>query len=92
MHFEQVAKHASLMFSGAVSMALPTVIALLIVNITFAIMVRSAPQLNIFTIGFPITLILGFTVMFLTFNGVMVDMQSYFQSGFAAIHQLIGMK
>ena len=32
---------------------------LLVVNIAFGVMTRAAPQLNIFAIGFPLTLVLG---------------------------------
>ena len=51
---------AKWIFIGAVMIALPVVGALLIVNIAFGVMMRAAPQLNIFSIGFPVSLILGF--------------------------------
>jgi len=38
----------------------------LLVNIAFGVMMRAAPQLNIFTIGFPISLMLGFFFMWIT--------------------------
>jgi len=53
-------------FTGAVLIALPAVGALLLVNIAFGVMMRAAPQLNIFTIGFPITLMLGLLFIMLT--------------------------
>lgn len=40
-------------------MILPAIAALLVVNIAFGVMTRAAPQLNIFSIGFPLTLVLG---------------------------------
>ena len=51
---------AKWIFTGAVMIALPVVGALLIVNIAFGVMMRAAPQLNIFSIGFPVSLMLGF--------------------------------
>lgn len=57
---------AKWIFLGAVIIALPVVGALLIVNIAFGVMMRAAPQLNIFSIGFPVSLILGFAFIFLT--------------------------
>lgn len=50
---------AGWIFKGAVIIALPAVAALLLVNISFGVMMRAAPQLNIFAIGFPLTLMLG---------------------------------
>jgi flagellar biosynthetic protein FliR len=45
---------------AALSLALPVIAALLITNIALGILSRAAPQLNIFAVGFPITLIVGF--------------------------------
>jgi len=44
-------------------LSLPLVAALLMTNIALAVLSRSAPQLNIFAIGFPITLSVGFLVL-----------------------------
>jgi len=53
----------SQLFSGALSVALPGVTALLIVNIAFGIMSRAAPQFNLFAVGFPITLVFGLVIV-----------------------------
>ena len=50
---------ASVMFTGAMQLALPAVIAILMVNVAFGVISRSAPTLNLFAVGFPITLMLG---------------------------------
>ncbi len=51
------------LFSGAISIALPGVTALLIVNLAFGVMSRAAPALNLFAVGFPISLIIGLVVV-----------------------------
>ncbi|MCH9674869.1 MAG: flagellar biosynthetic protein FliR [Gammaproteobacteria bacterium] len=56
-------------FAAAMQLALPAVVTLLIVNIAFGIVSRAAPQLNIISIGFPMTLALGFVVVWLTWRG-----------------------
>lgn len=56
----------SRMFAGGILIALPAVTALLMTNIAFGVITRAAPQLHIFNIGFPITLALGFVVMFVS--------------------------
>ncbi|CAI8727211.1 flagellar biosynthetic protein FliR [Pseudomonas putida] len=48
---------------AALLLVLPAVTALLVVNIAFGVMTRAAPQLNIFSIGFPLTLVLGLFIV-----------------------------
>jgi len=57
-------------FSGGIAIAIPAIASLLVVNLSFGIMTRAAPQLNIFAIGFPITMILGFTLILLTIANI----------------------
>jgi flagellar biosynthetic protein FliR len=53
------------LFAGAVRIALPAVAGLLVVNIAFGVMSRAAPTLNLFAVGFPVTLLLGFLILLL---------------------------
>lgn len=53
------------MFASALVIALPMLTSLLVVNIAFGVMSRAAPQLNIFAIGFPFTLICGLGLLWL---------------------------
>jgi flagellar biosynthetic protein FliR len=53
-------------FRSGLLLSLPMVAALLIANLSIGIMTRAAPQLNIFAVGFPITLAAGFMVLFVT--------------------------
>ncbi len=57
------------MFAGAVLVALSAALALLTVNLTFGIMTKAAPQLNIFAIGFPISMVSGLLIIWLTLTG-----------------------
>jgi len=52
------------LFAGAVAVALPGMTALLVVNLAFGVMSRAAPSLNLFAVGFPITLVFGLLVIF----------------------------
>lgn len=47
------------MLFSALSLALPVIAALLITNLALGVLSRAAPQLNIFAVGFPITLFVG---------------------------------
>jgi len=52
------------LFLGALMVALPGMTALLVVNLAFGVMSRAAPTLNLFAIGFPVTLIFGLVIIF----------------------------
>jgi flagellar biosynthesis protein FliR len=51
---------------AALSLALPVIAALLVTNLALGVLSRAAPQLNIFAIGFPVTLMLGFVAVLLS--------------------------
>jgi flagellar biosynthetic protein FliR len=53
----------SQLFTGALTVALPGMTALLVVNISFGVMSRAAPTLNLFAVGFPVTLIFGLVIV-----------------------------
>jgi flagellar biosynthesis protein FliR len=54
-----VVNWGSQLFSGALAVALPGVTALLIANLAFGVVSRAAPTLNIFSVGLPVSLVLG---------------------------------
>jgi flagellar biosynthetic protein FliR len=59
------------MFVGGVLVALPAVISLLVVNLAFGVMSRSAPQLNVFSLGFPFSLVFGLVIVWFSLQGWM---------------------
>ncbi|HJW26036.1 MAG TPA: flagellar biosynthetic protein FliR [Rhodocyclaceae bacterium] len=75
----------SRMFAAGLLLALPVVVALLITNIALAVLSRAAPQLNIMSIGFPITLIGGFVVLAMTLNYLATPLQAIFEQGLTAM-------
>lgn len=50
-------------FSWGVLLSMPILAALMMTNVALAVLTRAAPQLNIFAVGFPITLGVGFIVL-----------------------------
>lgn len=67
----EIAELGGWMFLGGALVALPAVCALLVVNLAFGVMSRSAPQLNIFALGFPFSLVFGLVVIWLSLKGWM---------------------
>jgi flagellar biosynthesis protein FliR len=57
-------------FSGALRVALPAMTALLLVNIGFAATSRASPSMNLFAVGFPISLCMGFIALWLAMRGL----------------------
>ena len=64
--FKDVAFLGSKIFSIGLQLSLPIVTALLITNIALGVLTKAAPQLNLFGIGFPITMAVGLTMMFVS--------------------------
>jgi flagellar biosynthetic protein FliR len=52
-----------MMFSLGVLLALPLITALLVTNLALGVLSRVAPALNLFAVGFPVTMALGFVVL-----------------------------
>ena len=65
-HFWDMAGRMSWVLGAGLLLVLPAITALLVVNIAFGVMTRAAPQLNIFSIGFPLTLVLGLAIFWVT--------------------------
>ena len=59
----------AMFYSGGLIM-LPVVGALLLANIAIGVITRSAPQLNMFSFAFPVTLILAFVVLYLSTQSI----------------------
>lgn len=66
----------SWVLAAALLIGLPAIIALLIVNLSFGVMMRAAPQLNIFSIGFPLTLVFGLFILWVMLGNVGAEYQA----------------
>lgn len=64
--FRTLTEWGSTIFMHALQLSMPIIGALMITNLALGILTRSAPQLNIFAVGFPITLTVGFATLALT--------------------------
>jgi len=73
-----------------VGVALRAMVALLIVNLSFGVISRSAPALNLFAIGFPLTLTLGFVIMMVALPGAMQTFSELLNGAFTNAAGLLG--
>jgi flagellar biosynthetic protein FliR len=56
---------ASLTIQWGLSIAMPVALSLFVVTVVLAVMSRAAPQINLFTVGFPLRLAAGLLLLFL---------------------------
>ena len=79
------------LFAGAIAIALPGVTALLIVNLAFGVVSRAAPSLNLFAVGFPISLVVGLLVVLAGIGPLQEGVAQLIAQGFEFIRALSGM-
>ncbi|MDL2273062.1 flagellar biosynthetic protein FliR [Oscillospiraceae bacterium OttesenSCG-928-G22] len=66
-------------FSMAINVAIPVIAAILLAEVGMGIIVRTAPQMNVFVVGVPIKIIIGFLIIymivptFMNFTGVIFE-------------------
>lgn len=75
--------------AAAVLISMPAIASMLIVNLAFGVMTRSAPQLNIFAVGFPFMIIVGVIVIYLSLDTFIPHMQSLFDDAFRMLHKIL---
>ncbi|QVW24890.1 flagellar type III secretion system protein FliR [Pseudomonas hormoni] len=74
-HFWELANKLGWVLGAAMLLVMPAITALLVVNIAFGVMTRAAPQLNIFSIGFPLTLVLGLVIFWVGLGDILNQYQ-----------------
>ena len=77
------------LFGGAVRVALPAVTSLLVVNIGFAAISRAAPSMNLFAVGFPITITLGMVVLWLSLPSLPGAFESLTNDAWSLMRDLV---
>ena len=87
--FLLIVSMGSWMFSVALVITLPLFTALLIVNMSFGVMSRSAPQMNVFTVGFPITLLFGLLIVWFSLTNFTPVFTSVLEEGIAMVKTLV---
>ncbi|GAB0149116.1 MULTISPECIES: flagellar biosynthetic protein FliR [Marichromatium] len=88
--FWRIAGFGTTMFAGALLIALPAVASLLLVNLAMGVVTRAAPQLNIFAVGFPVTLLMGFVLIILILPGLPARIGDLLTAAFLLIQRLLG--
>ncbi len=83
----QVTLRITWLFAAALLIALPVSVSVLIVNISFGVMTRAAPQLNVFALGFPIGQIFGMALVYVSLTGFLDHFTILMQDTFIFINE-----
>ncbi len=87
--FHELALWLGIMIKTALSMSLSGIIALLTINLSFGVMTRAAPQLNIFALGFSFALLVGLMICWYLLLGLFNHYDMYWTQGLQQICRLV---
>ena len=88
--FWSVVEFGSRMYLGAAQIALPAVAALQTVLIAFGVMSRAAPTMNLFAVGFPAAMTLGFLIIMTVLPYMQPAIMDMLDAAFGAIDDILG--
>ncbi len=76
------------LFASALLLALPAITSVLIINLSFGIMTRAAPQMNVFSLGFPIAMIFGLFIIWVSSRELLPQFQHISEETFRFLREL----
>ncbi|WP_426447073.1 flagellar biosynthetic protein FliR [Paenibacillus sp. S-38] len=88
---EFMVKTFATVFSLSFQMAAPLVVALFLTDVGLGLLARVAPQFNIFVIGLPVKMILGFLLLVLLFPGYEIIFKDLFSKMLDTMGQFFGL-
>lgn len=88
--FRSFAGVAADVFAGALRVALPAMTAMLVVNLAFGFTSRAAPALNLFAVGFPVTLVAGFVFTWFSLRGFPQAFSGMSDAAFSGVRAILG--
>jgi flagellar biosynthetic protein FliR len=80
---------SGVVFSGGLRVALPVMVALLLVNLAFGVLSRATPAINLQSVGFPISLFAGVLLLGYCLPGIESVFESVLDDSWKLIAQLV---
>ena len=87
--FIALADSMGAMFLVALKLAFPILITLFILSVTLGLLAKAAPQMNIFMLGFPIQIGVGFLIMIAVIGAIAFGMSSALNKTFEGLFDFI---
>ncbi|MCZ7563141.1 MAG: flagellar biosynthetic protein FliR [Burkholderiales bacterium] len=81
----RIAALGATLFTIGLHLALPVLAAMLVTNLALGVLTRSAPQLNLFSVGFPAALLVGFAALTLSLPSITAAMERYLLAGVSLV-------
>lgn len=88
----RVISWSSLIFADGLLLSMPVMATLLFVNISFGVASKAAPQLQIFGVGFPITIMLGMGLIWIGLPTLLEGFGDMLHNGFALVGELLRLR
>jgi flagellar biosynthetic protein FliR len=96
----QIMKHSTVMYKAlintfgamflvALKLSFPILTTLFLLAVTLGLLAKAAPQMNIFMVGFPIQIGVGFLMMIIVIGGIALGMSSALHRAFKDLFDLI---
>ena len=82
---------SSMIFLGAVLLALPVMVTLLFINIGLGVATRAAPSLNIFQVGLPAMIVAGFGALVFALPSMGARIEWLWLQGFLEVRSQLGL-
>lgn len=77
IQYKSIAAWLSTMFGAALSMSLSAIVAMLVINFSFGVMTKAAPQLNVFSLGFAVGMMSGLFIIYLSLESFLFHFNAH---------------
>ena len=81
----------SMLFLGALLIALPVLAGLLLINLGLGVVTRAAPSLNIFVVGLPAMIIIGLLLLMISLGSINNRIQWIWLEAFSKLREILGL-
>ncbi|MCK5818484.1 MAG: flagellar type III secretion system protein FliR [Psychromonas sp.] len=89
LDYHKLAGWLSLIIKSALAFSITSTVAMLLVNLSFGIMTKVSPQLNIFSLGFSISMVFGLYVLWITLINVPLHFENQWLKSVALMCELL---
>jgi len=89
LDYYKIAGWFAIMFHAALAFSMASMVAMLLVNLSFGIMTKAAPQLNIFSLGFSISMVFGLFVLWVTLLNVPLHFENQWVKGVTSMCEML---
>ncbi len=83
---------SGIIFAGGMMIALPVMITLLVTNMAMGVVARAAPTLNIFAVGFPAAMLVGFVTLVILIPSMTSGMEQIWVESYQQLQTYMGVE